>query len=97
MIGDYWIVYPVNFLSHERVLGARRSRTDLDSYAIAKRLDGLIGPWALASWWPWELRDLVRRAGVPGKTLEAAPGVCVFLPAEGVSASEALARLRRTP
>ena len=94
VIGDYWTAYPVNFLTSGRVLGIP-TEFQADWYRREDRLSS--GPWALASWWPWELRDLVRRAGVPGKTLEAAPGVYVFLPAEGVSASEALARLRRAP
>lgn len=91
VIGDYWTAYPVNFLTGGRVLGIPTD-PEADWYRREDRLSS--GPWAFASWWPDQLADLVRRTGVSGATVEAAPGIYVFLPADGGTASEALARLR---
>jgi hypothetical protein len=96
VIGDYWTAYPINFLSHERVLGIPTSAA-ADWYRYEERL--LAGPsaWALASWWPDDLRRLAGRARAEGETLEAAPGIYVLVPREPDTPRDGLARLRRTP
>jgi dolichol-phosphate mannosyltransferase len=96
VVGDYWVVYPLNFLSKERVLGIPVD-APADWYRYEERLPTGPSVWALASWQPDELARLARRAGVDGETLEAAPGTYVFLPRDSDSPREALARLRRTP
>ncbi len=93
VLGDYWTAYPVNFLTRERVIGVP-VQADHDFYDYGRRLDGRDGPWVLASWWPDQLADLVRRARVAGRTREAAPGTWIFEPADPPPAIEALARLR---
>jgi hypothetical protein len=96
VIGDYWTVYPVNFLSHERVLGVPTIAA-ADWYRYEERLPAGSSAWALASWWPEELGRLARRAGADGETLEAAPGTYVLVPRGPDTPREALARFRRTP
>jgi hypothetical protein len=93
VLGNYWTVYPVNFLTRERVYGVP-FQAGHDFYDYESRLPGRAGPWALASWWPEQVADLARRTGVPGETLEAAPGTWVFVPSAPLPASEALARLK---
>ena len=96
VVGDYWIAYPLNFLSHERVVGVPAAST-ADWYRYEERLPAGPSAWALASWWPDELERLALRAGADGGTVEAAPGTYVRLPHDPDSPREALARIRRTP
>lgn len=96
VLGEYWTVYPINFLSHERVLGVPTSAA-ADWYQYEERLPAGGSPWALASWWPGELELLARRARADGEPLEAAPGTYVLLPREPEAPREALSRLRRSP
>jgi hypothetical protein len=96
VIGDFWTVYPVNFLSRERVLGVP-TVAESDFYDYTRRLRVRPVRWALMAWWPEERDRLALRAGVRGEALEPAPGIFVFLPRDGTSASEALERLRQAP
>jgi dolichol-phosphate mannosyltransferase len=94
VIGDYWDAYPVNFLSHERVLGIPTD-SQFDWYRYADRLSSR--PWALVAHRPEQLAALALRAGVRGEEHEPAPGVHLLIPGDGATAREALARLRQTP
>ncbi|MEO8587298.1 MAG: glycosyltransferase [Acidobacteriota bacterium] len=96
VVGDYWVVYPINFLSKERTLGIPVD-APADWYRYEARLPAGPSTWALASWRSDELGRLARRTGAAGETLEAAPGTLVVLPRDPDSPHEALARLRRTP
>jgi len=95
VLGDYRTVYPVNFLSHERVLGVPTSAA-ADRYRYEECLPAGSSAWALASRWPDELGLLARRARADGETLEAAPGTYVLLPSDPDAPRVALARLRAT-
>ncbi|HEX7580806.1 MAG TPA: hypothetical protein VF580_12480, partial [Thermoanaerobaculia bacterium] len=96
VLGDYWTVYAVNFLSHERILGVPTSAA-ADSYRYEERLPAGSSAWALAAWRPDDLGRLARRAGVDGETFEAAPGTYVLVPRDPDTPHEALTRLRGTP
>lgn len=92
VFGDYWITYPLNFLSKERVLGVPVDAAT-DWYRYEDRLPRT-APWVLASWWRAEVARLASEAGLPGEAIEAAPGTHVLLPPGAPDASEALRRLR---
>ena len=96
VFGDYWTVYPLNFLSRERVLGIPTNPAT-DYYEYAKRLPAQPAPWALMAWWPEELERFALRTGVRGESLEPTPGIYVFLPSDGTPPVDALVRLRRAP
>lgn len=96
VIGDYWTVYPLNFLSAEHVIGVP-TRRDHDHYNYEGRMVSGLQPWALMAWWPHELGRLVQRTGARGQSIEAAPGIYVFLPDDRISARDALDRVRRAP
>lgn len=93
VLGDYRTVYPVNFLSRERVLGVPTSAA-ADWYGYEEHLPGGVSAWALASRWPDEVGPLARRTRADGETLEAAPGTYIFIPRDPATSREALARLR---
>ncbi len=96
VLGAYWTVYPINFLSHERILGVPTS-AGADWYQYEERLPEGPSAWALASWWPNELELLARRARAEGETLEAAPGTYILVPHDPDSPREALSRFRWAP
>ena len=93
VFGDYWVVYPLNFLSKERVRGVPVNPAP-DWYDYAGRLPEGSGQWAIASWRSDGRDALAGAAGVPGVAAEPAPGIHVFLPHVPTSPREALARLR---
>lgn len=96
VFGDYWTVYPLNFLSTERVIGVPTQR-DHDHYNYERRIAAGPQRWALMAWWREDLARLVERTGARGQSIEAAPGTYVFLPDEGTSARDTLERLRQAP
>ena len=93
VFGDYWVVYPLNFLSKERVRGVPVNPAP-DWYDYAGRLPEGSGQWAIASWRSDGRDALAGAAGVPGVAAEPAPGIHVFLPHVPTSPRKALARLR---
>jgi hypothetical protein len=93
--GDYWAVYPVNFLSRLRVLGIPYQR-QFDFYRYGEMLPPASRRFALLSRDREELVDWVARAGLTGSILSPAPGYVAFLPnpVAGDSPSRALAKVR---
>lgn len=98
--GNYWLVYPLNFLSRERIRGVPYQR-HFDFYEYGKRLPADAGKVALLTSTPEELRGWTERAGLTGRVVEVAPGYYfAFLPdvnpPRGRSSQELLAILARS-
>jgi hypothetical protein len=77
--GNYWIVYPLVFVSQGRILGLPFQR-DYDHYGYAGKLPARPIHWALVardlSW----LRSWVARASLRGHAVTVGEGYHVFLP-----------------
>ncbi len=71
LVGGYWTTYPINFLSHERILALPCS-SDYYDYRGHRPPDRLYR-WALVSAWPEELERWAARAGIQGSLELAAP------------------------
>lgn len=91
VFGGYWTSYPINFLSHERIL-AIPCGTDYYDYR-GRRLPGRLYRWALVSARPEELEKLAARAGVTGSLHLAAPGRSVLVLEENPADSAAQERM----
>jgi hypothetical protein len=87
IVGGYWIAYPVNFLSHERIL-ALPCFADYYDYR-GRRPPQRLYRWALVSAWPEELEKWAARAGVTGSLELAAPRRAVFFLAPNPAAPTA--------
>jgi hypothetical protein len=96
VFGNYWTVYPLNFLSTERLLGIP-TFAPTDYYGYSGHLAARPAAWAIMAWSPEERDRLALRVGARGESLEPAPGVFVFLPSDGTLSADALERLRRAP
>jgi hypothetical protein len=77
IVGGYWAAYPVNFLSHERIL-AVPCLGDYYDYR-GRRPPERLYRWALVSAHPEELASWAARSGVKGSLELAAPQRAVFL------------------
>ncbi len=75
--GNYWIVYPLNFLTRETIRGIPAQAHD-DHYGYATRLDWNARRWAVVSGDRLELEAWAAELGWGGRILEA--GCFVFLP-----------------
>ncbi|HVR96500.1 MAG TPA: glycosyltransferase family 39 protein [Thermoanaerobaculia bacterium] len=98
VFGGYWTAYPINFLSHERILALP---CDSDQYDYrGRRPPGRLYRWALVSVRPEELEKWAARAGVAGSLHLAAPGRAVFVldrgPADAGAQERMLERLEET-
>jgi 4-amino-4-deoxy-L-arabinose transferase-like glycosyltransferase len=78
--GDYWVSYPFNFLTRERVRGIPVQK-DADFYGYAALLPDEPVRWCLYTREQEEMRAWTARVGIPGEVLEPAPSRFVFLPA----------------
>ena len=79
--GDYWLAYPVNFLSRQRIVGLP-IRAETDYYGYIDRLPPGSTRWALIGRTEPELERWVRKLGVPGTLARAGADYFVYLPAE---------------
>lgn len=94
--GEYWTVYPLNFLSRERIRGVPYE-PQFDFYGYGKKLPARAGRIALLASRREDLANWVPRTGLPGRILPAAPGYFAFLPENNPpagSSARLLARLR---
>jgi dolichol-phosphate mannosyltransferase len=84
VLGNYWIVYPINFLSRERVLGIP-CNPESDLYHYSSKVPSPVGRWGLLGGAEarGELTAWAERAGVPGRVWLLPSGYAVFLPRPG--------------
>ena len=84
VLGGYWVVYPINFLSAERVIGIPCAPGE-DMYDYVEKLPDPVERWILLGRAPereW-LADWAARAGVAGEVRNVAPGYIAFQPRAG--------------
>jgi Dolichyl-phosphate-mannose-protein mannosyltransferase len=79
LAGSYWKVYPIAFLSRERIL-ALPMQENHDHYHFADRLNAAPLRWALVAWNPEELAAWTAHAGLRGSVHRVSPAATVFLP-----------------
>ncbi|MES1211788.1 MAG: hypothetical protein ABUL63_05585, partial [Acidobacteriota bacterium] len=91
IVGGYWMAYPVNFLSRERILAVPCS-FDYYNYR-GHRPPGHLYHWALVSSRPPELAAWAAKTGVSGSLVLVAPDHAVFLLANNPSAPAAQEQL----
>lgn len=77
--GEYWIVYPFNFVSRGRVK-AVPYETQFDFYGVQKKLPATGLP-ALVAWDRSRLDRWASRSGLSGRVFQVGPGYEVLLPA----------------
>lgn len=77
--GNYWIVYPLNFLSEERVLGVPFQEL-ADHYGYGRGVPAAPSRWALVTRDPETMKRWLAATGLGGKTVPLGPGFSVFLP-----------------
>jgi 4-amino-4-deoxy-L-arabinose transferase-like glycosyltransferase len=75
--GTYWEVYPIAFLSRERILPIPN---EADYFRMDNRLPSTPVRWALVASRPEDLAARARRAGLHGTIREVTPAAHVFLP-----------------
>lgn len=80
VFGDYWSVYPINFLTRERILGIPW-QADTDICGYLKRLPVGSVPWSILSSIPGELESIVTGAALEGTIRDVGRGRRLFLPA----------------
>jgi hypothetical protein len=80
--GDYWVVYPINFLTRERIRGVSVQK-DADLYGYTASLPDVPVRWCLYARHRSEIEAWSARTGIPGEILEPAPSRFVFLPEAG--------------
>jgi hypothetical protein len=83
--GEYWTVYPFNFLSR-RALKAAPFETRFDFYGVGRSLPRAGQP-ALVGRDQDELTKWAAQSGIAGPTLSVGPGYTVLLPATSPSTS----------
>ena len=91
IVGGYWMAYPVNFLSREKIL-AVPCGFDYYNYR-GHRPPGRLYHWALVSARPQELAAWAAKTGLSGSLVLAAPDRAVFLLANNPSAPAAQEQL----
>jgi hypothetical protein len=77
--GEYWTVYPINFLSEERIRAVPFER-QFDFYGYGKTLPAAAGRLALLGRDERELAVWAERAGLHGRPVRAAPGYLALFP-----------------
>ena len=99
VLGNYWAVYPLNFVSRRDVIGLPLLESE-DHYQYASRLPARPVCWAIVARNPNWLRNWVTRAKLDGRTTSVGGCFYVFLPSDSEvarrSPSAALAHLRAT-
>lgn len=77
--GSFWRVYPINFLSRERIRAIPMQQED-DYYRVAERLPASPLRWALVAANEQELSAWAAHAKLQGSSRCVAADYCVFLP-----------------
>jgi hypothetical protein len=77
--GDYWLVYGLNFLSRESIVGAPLNQ-NLDYLRYGPNLPHRPLRWALVSRQPGDLRKWAGRVSLQGTISQGAPEYYVYLP-----------------
>lgn len=77
--GNYWIVYSLNFLSEERVLGVPFQEL-ADHYGYGRGVPVAPSRWALVTRTPETMTAWLAGTGLKGTTVPVGPGFFVFLP-----------------
>ena len=94
VFGDYWTVYPINFLSERRIRGVPR-QPSWDYLGYREQLPkGSVQPWALVARTAEEMDDWIQRTGLTGRRLSIDGGFVLFLPSappQGVVGSRQIA------
>jgi hypothetical protein len=98
VVGGYWTAYPINFLTHERIL-ALPCTADHYKYGY-RRIPGRLYRWALVSARPEQLEAWAAQAGVTGSLEIAAPQRAALVltsnPADPEAQEQLLGRLGPT-
>jgi dolichol-phosphate mannosyltransferase len=92
VLGPYWLVYPLNFLSRERILGIPLE-ADFDFRQEAARLPRAGVRWALAGYDPLRVARWAARAGAPGEPCPASHLHALVLPRDDSPPAQRRARL----
>ncbi|HVT16646.1 MAG TPA: glycosyltransferase family 39 protein [Thermoanaerobaculia bacterium] len=79
LAGSYWKVYPIGFLSRERILAIPMEEGH-DHYRMADRLPASPLRWALVAQKAEDLRAWASHAGLSGAVQRVTPAAAVFLP-----------------
>jgi hypothetical protein len=90
--GTDWEVYPIAFLSRERILPIPN---DADYFRMENKLPGSPVRWALVAGSPEDLAARARRVGLHGTLHEVTPAAQVFLPEPDPPACTSAELLRR--
>jgi len=77
--GDYWVAYPVNFLSSRRIAGIP-FQEGADFYGIEASLGARPLRWAVLAHTRAQLEPLIGRTGTPGLLVEVAYDSWAFIP-----------------
>jgi dolichol-phosphate mannosyltransferase len=80
--GNYWVVYPLNFLSRQRILGVPFDPLT-DHYDYARALPSQPEKVALVGRDPTFLKSWAARTGLPGSEVAVGEGFHIFLPTAG--------------
>lgn len=97
--GDYWLVYPLNFASHEWIRGVSCD-THADLYGYGAALREVPDRFALIGYSVDEVKAQAQRAGVAGKITFFQPSYAVLVvdsPSADPTPADFLARLCRKP
>jgi hypothetical protein len=93
VFGPYWDVYSLNFLSGE-TLRAVPELPPTDYHDYGRKLSAVPVPFALVYREPGAARDLARRAGLAGETIDVDGAFEVFFSTSQVSPEKQVKRLR---
>ena len=85
--GEYWTVYPINFLSGERIRAVPFQRL-FDFYGYGRTLPASAGKLALLGRDGNDVAIWAERAGLPGRPVPAAPGYLAILEPETAESSQ---------
>ncbi len=97
VVGDYWLVYPLNFASREWIRGVPCD-THADLYHYGAALHEIPERFAILGYWPDDVKAQAARAGVTGEVTFYQPSYAVLIgdsPAADPTPGDFLARLCR--
>jgi len=77
--GNYWVVYPLNFFSEERVLGVPFQEL-ADHHGYGRAVPASPSRWALVTRGQETMRIWLAGTGLKGRIVSVGPGFQVFLP-----------------